>query len=236
LFLQLLATAQPRQQFASEDHRHDYRISQIRYGLIALGAIALLGGALFAAKEFFLAHNLQEETLEFNLRAAETDWRYREISATFPQIGIDNDTLRRVTTRHGELLAQQRQPGNAYRIIGNALNQSPAIHLEGLDWRIGEPANATNTNNTSAPSLNGRDEVITVRGLIRLESNATTRQTLAALENFVQLLAVDRNNQVKVTQQPFDIESSQALRGGDRDDDSNKPRQFALQITRKLAP
>jgi hypothetical protein len=26
------------------------------------------------------------------------------------------------------------------------------------------------------------------------------------------------------------------LRGGDRDDDSNKPRQFALQITRKLAP
>jgi hypothetical protein len=236
LFLQLLATAPPRQQFASEDHRHDYRISQIRYGLIALGAIALLGGALFAAKEFVLTHDLQEETLEFNTRAADTDWRYREISATFPQIGIDNDTLRRVTTRHGELLAQQRQPGNAYRIIGNALNQSPAIHLEGLDWRIGEPANSANTNNNSAPSLNGRDEVITVRGLIRLESNATTRQTLAALENFVQFLAVDRNNQVKVTQQPFDIESSQALRGGDRDDDSNKPRQFTLQITRKLAP
>ena len=236
LFLQLLATAPPRQQFASEDHRHDYRISQIRYGLIALGAIALLGGALFAAKEFFLAHNLQEETLEFNARAADTDWRYREISATFPQIGIDNETLRRVTTRHGELLAQQRLPGNAYRMIGNALNQSPAIHLEGLDWRVGEPANSATTNNNSAPSLNGRDEVITVRGLIRLESNATTRQTLAALENFVQLLAVDRNNQVKVTQQPFDIESSQALRGGDKDEDSSKPRQFTLQITRKLAP
>jgi hypothetical protein len=236
LFLQLLATAPPRQQFASEDHRHDYRISQIRYGLIALGTIALLGGALFAAKELIQAQNLRQETLEFSSQAAETDWRYREISATFPQIGIDNETLRRVTTRHGELLAQQRLPGNAYRMIGSALNQSPAIHLEGLDWRVGEASNPANTSNSATPSLNGSDEVITVRGVIRLESSATTRQTLAALENFERLLSVDRNNQVKVLQQPFDIESSQALRGSDKDEDSSKPRQFTLQITRKLTP
>jgi hypothetical protein len=49
-------------------------------------------------------------------------------------------------------------------------------------------------------------------------------------------LSVDRNNQVKVLQQPFDIESSQALRGSDKDEDSSKPRQFTLQITRKLTP
>ena len=236
LFLHLLATAPPRQQFASEDHRHDYRISQIRYGLIALGAIALLGGALFAAKELVQAHNLQQETLEFSSQAAETEWRYREISATFPQIGIDNETLRRITTRHGELRAQQRLPDNAYRLIGSALNQSPAIHLEGLDWRIGEASNPANTSNSATPSLNGSDEVITVRGVIRLESSATTRQTLAAIENFERLLSVDRNNQVKVLQQPFDIESSQALRGSDKDEDSSKPRQFTLQITRKLTP
>ena len=38
LFLHQLATAAPRQQFAGEDHRHDYHISRIRYGLLALGA------------------------------------------------------------------------------------------------------------------------------------------------------------------------------------------------------
>jgi hypothetical protein len=39
-----------------------------------------------------------------------------------------------------------------------------------------------------------------------------------------------------VLQHPFDIESSQALRGGDQGDDGTKPRQFTLQITRQLAP
>jgi hypothetical protein len=236
LFLHLLATAAPSQQFANEDHRHDYRISQIRYGLIAMGAFALLGGALFAAKEAFQTHTLQEERQELIARTTEMDFRYREISATFPQIGIDNDTLRRVTNRHGELQSQQRLPDDAYRLIAKALNQSPAIYLETLDWRIGEASKATSISNRAIPNLSNSDEVITINGQIRLENGATTRQILAALEEFVRFLAVDRNNLVKITQQPFDIESSQALRGGDKDEASSKPRQFIVQITRGLAP
>lgn len=236
LFLHLLASAPPRQQFASEEHRHDYRISQLRYALIGLGTIALLGGALFAAKEFYRAYSLQNETQQLNSREAEMNWRYREISDTFPQIGIDNETLRRITTRHGELQTQQALPNQAYRLIGQALNQSPAIYLDGLDWQIGEAVPAATTSNRSAPPLNGSDEVITLRGTIRHEATATTRQILGTLEQFIDLLRVDRNNQLKVIQQPFDIESSQALRGGDKDDETAQPRQFILQITRRLAP
>ncbi len=236
LFLHLLNTAPPRQQFASEDHRHDYRISQIRYGLVALGAIALLSGALFTAKEFFQTYQLRQETRELIAREAEMNWRYREISATFPQIGIDNETLRRVTTRHGELAALQQLPGKAYRIIGNALNQSPAIQLETLDWQIGNSGKAGGADQRSLLVLNGGDEIITLRGLIQLNGIASARQTLSTLEQFVALLRVDRNNEVEVSQQPFDIESNQPLRGGDKDEDSAKPRQFTLQITRRATP
>jgi hypothetical protein len=236
LFLHLLATSPPRQQFASEDHRHDYRISQIRYGLIALGTIALLGGALFAAKEFYETYGLRQETLELTAKESELNWRYREISATFPQIGIDNETLRRLTTRHGELLKQQRLPDAAYRLIGKALDQSPAIQLEALDWRLGEAIGPATSGNRNISVLNGGDEVITVRGIVRLEAGATPRQILATLEQFMQFLRVDRNNEVKVIQQPFDIESSQALRGGDKDDENTQPRQFTLQVARRTAP
>lgn len=236
LFLHLLNIAPPRQQFASEDHRHDYRISQIRYGLLALGAIALLSGALFAAKDFFQTYQLRQESQELIAREGEMNWRYREISATFPQIGIDNETLRRVTTRHGELAAQQQLPGKAYRMIGNALNQSPAIQLEALDWQIGKAGKPTNTDNRSTPVLNDSDEIITLRGIIQLNGNPSARQTLNTLDQFVALLRVDRNNEVEVRQQPFDIESSQPLRGGDKDEESTKPRQFTLQITRRVVP
>jgi len=236
LFLHLLATAPPRQQFASEAHRHDFRISQIRYALIGLGAVALLGGALFAAKEFYRTYSLQQETQQLSAQESEMNFRYREISATFPQIGIDNETLRRITTRHGELQSQQRLPEQAYRLVANALNQSPAIHLEGLDWRLGQAITPATVGNRGTPDLNGNEEVITIRGIVRLEASATARQTINTLEEFVQLLRGDHNNQVKLLQQPFDIESSQALRGGDKDDESTQPRQFSLQITRSLTP
>ena len=191
---------------------------------------------MFAAKEFYQTYSLQQETGELSVREAEMNWRYREISATFPQIGIDNETLRRVTNRHGELLNQQRLPDAAYRLIANALNQAPAIQLEGLDWRLGEANTPTTPGNRNLAVLNGGDEIITVRGIVRLEVGASPRQTLGALEQFMQFLRVDRNNELKVLQQPFEIESSQALRGGDKDDENTQPRQFTLQLTRRSAP
>jgi len=40
--------------------------------------------------------------------------------------------------------------------------------------------------------------------------------------------------QIDVLQRPFDIESGKALRGGDTTLEDNKPRSFAVQISRKL--
>jgi len=62
LYLHLLATEPPRQQFAAESHRHDYHVSQIRYGLLGIGAVALLGGTLFAAKQLYDTWSLRQET------------------------------------------------------------------------------------------------------------------------------------------------------------------------------
>ena len=65
---------------------------------------------------------------------------------------------------------------------------------------------------------------------------ATARQTLATFEHFVELLRVDRNSEVSIVQQPFDIESGRSLRGGDANNDGTQPRQFAVNIVRKQVP
>lgn len=244
LFLHLLVNAPPRQQFASEEHRHDYRISQIRYGLIALGAVALLGGTLFAAKGFYETYRLQHEALQLSASESEMNLRYQEVAATFPQIGIDNSTLRRVTTRHGELLKQQRLPDAAYGLIAKALDRSPSIQLESLDWRLGEATQSTPSQSTPSlaatnknqPVLDGKDEFIIVHGIIRIEAGASPRQTLSELEKFIDILRVDRNNEVKVLKQPFETGSGQALRGSDKDEENSAPRQFSVQIKRTASP
>jgi hypothetical protein len=236
LFLHLLATTPPRQQFAAENFRHDYRISQLRYGLIGLSIVALLGGALFAAKQLYGAYSLQQEAQALTASEADLSWRYREISATFPQLGIDNDTLRRVTNRQSELLKQQRTPDEAYRLISRAMSEMPNVHLEALDWKLGgsTPPGTAAARDTIGDLLKSDSEVITLRGTIRLGPTSTARQTLATFEHFIDLLRVDRDSDVSVLQQPFEIESGRALRGGDVDNESTQPRQFTVQIARKL--
>ena len=238
IFLHLLAAAPPRQQFAAEAYRHDYRISQVRYGLIGLAIVALLGGTLFGAKQLYDNYSLRQEAAALTTSEADLSWRYREISATFPQLGIDNDTLRRVTDRQQELLRQQRVPNDAFILVSHALNEVPNVHLESLEWKLGDNASApgTSARNTIGELLKSNNETVVLRGTIRLGPTSTPRQTLATFEHFVDLLRVDRDSEVSVLQQPFEIESGRALRGGDVDSDGTQARQFAVQIARKLAP
>ena len=229
LLLHLLATAAPAQQFATESHRHHFRLSQIRHGLIAVGLIALLGGVLFAAKETYNAQNLRAETSALVASEADLNRRYQEISATFPQLGVDNDTLRRLTNRYGELIAQQREPTPSFQKVSQVLSRMPAITLEAIDWKNGQNSRSTVANQARAA------EITTVRGSIHLE-RATARQTLAVFDQFVDALRADPANTVNVEQRPFDIESGRALRGGDGLDEEAKPRQFSVEITRSVAP
>ena len=238
LYLHLLATEPPRQQFAAEPHRHDYHVSQIRYGLLGIGAVALLGGTLFAAKQLYDTWSLRQETQALAASEADLTWRYREISATFPQLGIDNETLRHVTNRQSELLKQQRLPDDAFHLVSRALDDVPTVHLDAIEWRFGDlaPAGSQPASGKPATLPSGNTETITLRGQIRLGSSATPRQTLATFEHFVELLRVDRSNDVTVVQQPFETESGRALRGGDAESENTQPRQFTVQITRKLTP
>lgn len=238
LFLHLLTTAPPDQQFAGETHRHHYRLSQIRRGLIAAGLIALLGSVLFSSKETYNALTLREEASTLAASEADLNRRYREISATFPQLGVDNETLRRLTNRYSELSGQQRQPATSYGMVSRVLDRMPSIVLEGIDWKNGTSGPSTlgpAVASMVAATRPGSPEITTVRGSIRLD-RATTRQTLAVFDQFVEALRADPANTVNVLQRPFDIESGRALRGGDGLDEEAQPRQFAVEIVRSVAP
>lgn len=228
LFLQLLASQPPAQQFAGEAHRHHYCLSQIRRGLIAAGIVALVGSFLFAARQTYVAQTHLQEAAALTASQADLDRRYQEISATFPQLDIDHDTLRRLTGRYGEQRRQQRQPTAAYVQVSQVLDHMPAIVLGSLDWKNGPflPSTAAVAENT---------ETLIVRGSIQLE-RATARQTLAAFEQFVEALRSTPGTTVKVQQRPLDIESGTALRGGDGLSEETQLRPFAIEMVRSHQP
>jgi hypothetical protein len=226
LFLHQLATNPPRQQFASPAHRHDYRIAQLRRGIVACGLIILLGGLLFAARESYVAWSLANETRQLLASQQEFDARYGEVSDRFPQLGIDKETLRRLTDRYAELSRQQRLPEHTLLRLSRALDQVPAVTLSSLEWQIGRnPADQQDS-----------EEITIVRGSIDPDTTASIRQVLALFETFTDLLRIDPDNRVRILQPPYDMESERPLRGGDEAASNRQPRAFAIEITRTVTP
>ena len=234
LYLHLLATAPPRQQFAGETHRHDFRLAQIRQAIIASGLIALLGGLLFTARESHTAYTLRQESRSLAAAESDLDARYREIAARFPQLGIDNATLRQVTSRHAELSRQQRLPDQALQRLSRAMDQMPQITLDSIEWQVGRGPAETAAGPVALGE--GSDEVTRLRGTIQLDPAATPRQVLATFASFVDLLRIDPDNSLRVLQQPYDMEPERPLRGGDGEQQNPDRRPFAVEITRAVGP
>jgi len=226
LFMHLLAIAPPGQQFGNDTHRHHFRLSQLRNGLLATGIVALLASGLYSAKQFYDTHVFREEAQELKRNEVELNRRYQETASTLPQLGVDNDTLRQLTSQYAELTRQQNLPGPAFRLVSQALDRMPTIRLEGIEWRNDTAYDATKK---------AAQEVTVVRGSINV-AKTDPRKLLGVFDNFVELLRGQPDVSVSVLQRPFDIESGSTLRGGDGAEEGIKPRQFAIEIVRRPAP
>lgn len=227
LFMHLLAIATPRQQFAGEACRHHFRLAQLRDGLIAAGLVALLGSLLYSAKQLYDAHALREDARSLSASAAELDRHYQVAASTLPQLEIDSETLRQLTSRHAELSTLQRRPDAVFSLVGQILERMPDIILESIAWKNPLPFPPASTGETG--------ETTTLRGSINLPQ-AEPRQVLAIFDDFIDSLRLAPGVTVTVRQRPFDIEPGSTLRGGDGSEEAAKPRQFTLDIIRKPAP
>ena len=239
LFLNLLAVSPPSIQFANDTLRHGYHLTQIRYFLRALGALALATCLLFSGKLVWETSSLTRETQALKSETEVSMQRHNAIVNTLPPIPTDNETLHRLIDRYNELEQRSAGPAGLYREISRAMQAAPAVDLESIDWRIGgsEPAAATAPSQASAASaVPGDSESAIVRGTLKLGSNANPRQLIAAFNTLLEALKANPNLKVDVLQRPIDIESGKSLKGSDVSLNDDKPHAFSLQITRKIKP
>lgn len=223
LFLHLLASRPPRRQLADEPLRHDYRLQQIRQALIGVGAVSLFASALFAAKELYQAYALEDETRRLAYETAQLEQRYQEIAATFPPLPMDYPQLRDLTERLARLTAQRRFPDAGLQRVSQALDAAPAIELEGLEWAAAGPGQPPDA------------EVLKIQGSVRTGAHANPRQVLQAFDAFVQGLQASGGD-ARIVKPPIDLESGQALRGGDAESEGSQPRSFIVQVGYRSQP
>jgi hypothetical protein len=247
LFLHLLAAHPPSVQFAGEDLRHSFQIAQARSWLQGIGALALAAGLLFSGDALFDARRIARDAEALGAEAALARQRYGDIVKTFPSVPADEETFKHVIGRY---LAEERRsaaPDAFYRGISRVLEAAPSIEIDRLDWMIGGEADTPEPDDAGADARQapedapGTDDAedserLVVRGTLQAGAQATARQLLGAFNRFVDALRANPDWRVEVIRQPLDVASGASLRGGDGVREEEKPRDFGLRVTRRIAP
>jgi hypothetical protein len=201
--------------------------------------VALAVCLLFSANALFDARRIARDAGALASEAASARQRYGEVVKTFPRVSTDHETLKRVIGRY---LAEERRstaPDAFYREIGRALKAEPSVEIDRLDWMIGgvEPdALGSGGPDAEARPAPEDSERLVVRGALRPGAQATARHLLGAFNRFVDSLRANAALQVEVFRQPLDLASGASLRGGDGVREEEKPRDFGLRVTRRIAP
>lgn len=240
LFLSLMAGSPPRIQFADDDLRHSYHLSQWRTALYGLGGFSLSACLLASAFLLYETQTISQETAGLNDETRVARQRYEEIARTFPPIPTSNDTLRQIIDRYADLEKKSASPTGLYLVISRALQGAPAIEIETIDWKTGGADTSAVPTSTpaglAAKAVPPDSETAILRGTLRLGTNANPRQMLNVFNSFVEALKTTPGIQLDILKRPFDIEPSKALKDEDTTAEDNKPRSYSIQITRKIVP
>jgi len=237
LFAHLAIAAPPAVQFAASALRHDYRLWQLRTALYGLGVVGCVGCLLFAGKQFYTSSTLNTEIAAVSASTQDARTRYESILRTFPTIPADNDTLRQIVGRYAALEKDGVSPEPVYREISAALAGSSGIDIDAIDWKAAGAGQGSPQSSPQAAGTRPEDrQLIQVRGTVELGHTATPRQTLAAFERFVADLRATAGYEIKVLQQPFDVDSGKSLKSSSDSGSGSGPRPFALEILRGSPP
>ena len=136
LFLHSAASAAPREQFAQEQHRHQYFLWQIGRGMYAAGVSVFALGLVFAGVELFETSKLRDKIEADQAQFQTINADYARITATFPALPTSTENLKATITRFKTLERQTATPAYLFGEISKALAAFPQVEIIEIDWRV----------------------------------------------------------------------------------------------------
>jgi hypothetical protein len=240
LFLHLLAQNPPPDQFAPAPERRFHRLWQIRSWLVRGGAVALLGCLLYSGHEMVNVFKARTEADALRQQAEADAQRYHAIQATFPPMPASTENLRAVINRFEAMEKGSAPPEFLYFAISRALEETPRIDIERIQWQLsGSPNDALKLKPAgpgapAAPAAGGMHDIAVVHGLLPASMAADQRGQLETVNAFADALRKTPGLQVAVERMPFDIESGKSLKSSGDAGQSTAELKFVIHLSRKL--
>lgn len=217
LHLHLLGEHVPKENLTPPSLRQSHSIYKTRRNLTWAAAAAATVAIAWCFVNMVRANNLDNEGIELGGQAARYQTLYAEMTRKFPASPVSANMLRQSVDAAFSIRDKARSPEVFFGIVSGALEATPTVVLNSLNWKHGKGADFAAVGATTQPTAARNDQQIRQVGLIAAEIapfNGDYRTAIATIRTFAERLrenpAVD---EVKVVKLPLDASSRQSLSG-----------------------
>lgn len=216
LHLYLLGEQAPMLNLAPSYLTRSYqRFAAGRWVYAASGAI-LVGAVIWSGVNVFQAIGLDQNALIAQRQTQDYQAKYQQVTAQFPDTPTSADNLRHTVEIAEQIRTGLRSPEAMFSIISHALDVSPNIQLQRIEWHYGDSATTkTGANPAAAPAAGPGN--LSQSGIVHGEVTrfgGDYRAAMDAINNFLRLIARDDAvAEIKVLKLPLDVRSNSGLNG-----------------------
>jgi len=240
LYLHLVVTKPPKQQFARSEERRGFRIWQLQRAIAVAGTIGLAACVLYAGASWLdvLSVRARTEVQQRQARAATEE--YERITAAFPVTQTTTDNLKATVVEFRKIAAHSSTLESSLVHLSKVLDEFPQIELDRLKWRVGSavenereappvaaaPPTSTATGQTA--------ELLEIGGRVNATQRSDYRGITAQVQRLAEALSAGSSYRVLRTQLPFDITSQGTLTGDIGATDAGEAPRFSILLARSL--
>jgi hypothetical protein len=240
LYLHLVVTKPPKQQFARREERRGFRIWQLQRGIAFAGVIGFTACALYAGANWLDVMSLRNRTESEQRQARAATEQYERITAAFPVTQTTTDNLKATVVEFREIAAHSSTPDASFIHLSKVLEDFPQIELDRLTWRVGLPvenereappaAVAAKTGSATAQTA----ELLEIGGRVNATQRSDYRGITAQVQRLAAALSAGSSYRVLRTQLPFDITSQGTLTGDIGATEAGEAPRFTIVLVRTL--
>jgi len=208
------------------------RFAAGRWVYAASGAV-LAGAAIWSGVNVFQAMGIDGETLVTQRQTQDYQAKYQQVTAQFPDAPASADNLRHTVEIAEQIRSGLRSPEAMFSIVSRALDASPDIQVQRLEWHYGDlPQKKSEANAVTATeaSLGTLLQTGIVQGEVTRFSG-DYRAAMDSINSFLQLIASENAvAEVKVLKLPLDVSSKSGLNGSTMGVPGKETAQFEIAV------
>jgi hypothetical protein len=216
LHLHLLGEQAPALNLAPAHLTRTYQRFAAGRWVYAASAMLVLAAAIWSGLNIYQARDIDAKAVVAQQQTRDYQTKYLEVTAQFPETPTTAENLRRTVETAEHIQAGARSPEPMFAVISHALDASPEILLQGIEWHYTDETSGKSDSKSAKPIQPNPSNPVQI-GVVKGEINRFAgdyRQAMDTIQNFTQFIA--QNNkvaEVKVTKLPLDVRSESGLSG-----------------------